>query len=44
MPEPFAAVSLGPTAASLSPGLGMTMDTSEPVSTRKMSPESLSLT
>ena len=42
--EFVAAVSLGPTAASMSPGLGMTMDTSEPVSTRNVSPETMSLT
>ena len=44
MPEPFAAVSLAPMAASLSPGLGMTIDTSAPESTRKMSPEVSSMT
>ena len=44
MPEPFAAVSMVPMAASLSPCLGVTIDTSAPVFTRKMSPVALSMT
>ena len=42
--EPLATVSLVPTAASLSPGLGMMIETFAPESTRKMSPVARSST
>ena len=42
--EPLAAVSLEPTAASLSPGFGVMIETSAPESTRNMSPVARSST